>query len=245
MNFIILLLLFVLLWGLLYPLTDFFIRFLAPNIIRKGNTPGKNICLTFDDGPDPQHTPVLLKILQTADIPAVFFLVGRKAESHPELVAAIMAAGHEIGGHTYYHRHSYLMFFKKSRITITKGKLALEQITKNPLVYFRPPWGALNLFQYLFLKKLGLKIVLWTVNARDWNIRTGSGRIRDRLRAGTGAGSIIVLHDSGGDPGAPPNMLQALPDIITDFKANGYRFVSLHEIYNCQCGVPSQGGAVQ
>lgn len=231
MILIFLLLLFVLLWGLLYPFTDFWIRFLAPDIIKKGNTTGKKICLTFDDGPDPQNTPVLLNILQTADIPAVFFLVGRKAENHPELVAAIMTAGHEIGAHTYYHCHSYSMFFKKSRATITMGKLVLEQITKKPVVYFRPPWGALNLFQFLFLKKMGLKIVLWTVNARDWDIRTRPDQIMSRLLAGTGAGSIIVLHDSGGDPGAPQQMLQALPELITYFKANGFRFVSLQEIY--------------
>jgi peptidoglycan/xylan/chitin deacetylase (PgdA/CDA1 family) len=234
----------VLTWGCLYPLTDYYVRFIAPDIIKQGKAPGKKICLTFDDGPDPLNTPVLLKILQTAAIPAAFFLVGRKAEKYPELVEAIKAGGHEIAAHTYYHRHAYLMFLKKSLATITRGKTAIEAITGQPLVYFRPPWGALNLFQYLFLKKMRCQVVLWTANARDWDIRTGPDQIRERLKVKTAPGSIIVLHDSGGDPGAPQNMLQALPEIIADFQANGYRFVSLQEICGQKAAIPSKGGSV-
>lgn len=243
MSLLIIIPLFLLLtWGLIYPLTDFYVRFIAPDVIKRGNTLEKKICLTFDDGPDPVNTPALLKILQTAGIPAVFFLVGRKAEEHPELVTDIMAAGHEIGAHTYYHRHAYLMFLKKSLATITRGIPAIETITRRPLVYFRPPWGALNLFQYLFLKKKGGKVVLWTANARDWDIRTGSKQIVERLQAKTAPGSIIVLHDSGGDPGAPQNMLKALPDIIAYFQTHGYRFVTLDEICGRQAGIPMKGG---
>lgn len=231
-------------WVVIYPLTDYYVRLAAPDVIKQGSVSGKKICLTFDDGPDPLNTPDLLKILQTADIPAAFFLVGRKAENHPELVKAIKAAGHEIGGHTYYHRHAYLMFLKKSLATISRGTPAIETITGQPLVYFRPPWGALNLFQYLLLKKLGFNVVLWTANAVDWDIRTGPQQIAKRLQTNALPGSIIVLHDSGGDPGAPRNMLQALPGIITYFQTNGYQFVSLQEICGRKPSNPSKGGTV-
>jgi peptidoglycan/xylan/chitin deacetylase (PgdA/CDA1 family) len=230
MILIIVILLLILLWGFLYPLTDFYIRRIAPAVIKKGNAPGKKICLTFDDGPDPEYTPALLKILQEAGVPAAFFLVGQKCETAPELAAAIRDAGHEIGLHTYYHRHAYLMFLFKSLTTIRQGKSVLEKITNQPLTFFRPPWGALNLFQYLFVKRLNLKIVLWTATARDWDLKTKAGGIMGHLHHKVGPNSIIVLHDSGGDPGAPQNMLQALPRIIDHFKTNGYQFVSLQEI---------------
>lgn len=232
-------------WCVIYPITDYYVRFVAKDVIKQGNVPGKKICLTFDDGPDPMHTPDLLKILQTADIPAVFFLVGRKAERHPELVTAIMAAGHEIGVHTYYHRHAYLMFLKRSLSTITQGLMAIESLTGKPPVYFRPPWGALNLFQYLLLKKMRLKVILWTANAVDWDIRTSPEQIVKHLQTKATSGSIIVLHDSGGDPGAPQNTLKALPDVIAYFLTNGYRFVSLQEICGGKNGIPSKRGAVQ
>jgi peptidoglycan-N-acetylglucosamine deacetylase len=229
----------ILLWSIIYPVTDFYTRFLAPDVIKKGTLPGKKICLTFDDGPDPRYTPALLKILQEAGIPAVFFLVGWKSETHPDLVRKIREAGHEIGLHTYYHRHSYLMFIDKSVTTIRKGSRILTKITNRSPFFFRPPWGALNLFQYVYARKLGLKIVLWTANARDWEARTQPNQIVDRLSGKVGPGSIIVLHDSGGDPGTPQNTLKALPDIIAYFKSNGYQFVSLQAIN----GETSTGGS--
>jgi peptidoglycan/xylan/chitin deacetylase (PgdA/CDA1 family) len=230
-------------WGVIYPFTDYFVRLLAPEIIRQGTSKEKKICLTFDDGPDPLYTPVLLQLLQTADIPAVFFLVGRKAENHPELVKAILSAGHEIGAHTYYHRHAYSLFLKRSLDTIRQGVKSLQTITGKPLVYFRPPWGALNLFQYLYAKKMGYKVVLWTANAGDWDIQTQPHQIIERLVRKTKPGTIIVLHDSGGDPGAPRNTMNALPGVIEYFKTHGYQFVSLQEICGISDGIQPKGGA--
>ncbi len=220
----------LLVWCLIYPVTDYYVRLLAPEVIKKGVSPEKKICLTFDDGPDAEYTPALLKILQKAEIPAVFFLVGRKCEAAPNLVQEIRDAGHEIGLHTYYHQHSYLMFVYKSLITMYRDKTAVEKAAGRPVTFFRPPWGALNLFQYLTAKWLQLKIVLWTANARDWNLETQPDGIYHNLLQKVGPGSIIVLHDSGGDPGAPRNTLQALPRIIEHYKANGYQFVALQEI---------------
>jgi peptidoglycan/xylan/chitin deacetylase (PgdA/CDA1 family) len=228
----------------IYPVTDYYARLVAKGVIKRGDGLGKKICLTFDDGPDPMNTPELLEILKTADIPAVFFLVGRKAERHPELVRAIGSAGHEIGAHTYYHRHAYSMFLKQSLSTIIQGLPPLENITGKPPVYFRPPWGALNLFEYLFLKKMRLKIVLWTANAADWDIRTSPEQIVKRLQTKVAPGSIIVLHDSGGDPGAPRNTLKALPGVIAYFQNSGYRFVSLQEICSEEGAIPSKGRSI-
>ena len=220
----------IIIWSIIYPLTDFSVRFLARRVVREGNTDGRKICLSFDDGPDPVYTPSLLSILKEASVPATFFLVGAKAELAPGLVKRIMAEGHEIGAHTYYHKHAYLMFLKKSLETVGKGKKALDKITGQNLVWFRPPWGALNLFEYLYLKHLKMEIVLWSANAHDWEITTGALGVLNNLKDKVKPNTIIVLHDSGGDPGAPANMLQALPELILSLKTAGFQFVTLSRI---------------
>ena len=217
-------------WCLVYPLTDYYIRYLAPGIIRRGCLTDKQVCLTFDDGPDSQVTPRILDILREVGIPAVFFMIGAKAANQPELVRQILAAGHELGSHTLWHRHAYFLGGKKSITTISKGKEVLEAIAQKPVIWFRPPWGALNLFQYLTLLRLKLSIVLWTVNAQDWNIKTGATEVCRRIKRRVKPNSIIILHDSGGDPGAPQQTLMALPDIIKALTEKGYRFVTLHDI---------------
>lgn len=217
-------------WAITYPLTDLWVRFLDPATVKRGITTGSKICLTFDDGPNPKVTPEILAVLADYKIPAVFFLAGFRAEKYPELVRRIQAAGHEIGLHTYYHRHAYLMFLRKSMATIRRGKQVLEGITGKTLFWFRPPWGALNLFQYLYLKWLRLKVVLWTANAVDWDVRTGPAKVLELLQKRVKPGAVIVVHDAGGNAGAPENTLKALPEVINYFQSNGYQFVSLAEI---------------
>ncbi|MGE5604977.1 MAG: polysaccharide deacetylase family protein [Bacteroidota bacterium] len=219
----------ILLWGLVFPFTDWYVRFVSRRTIKEGAETGTKICLSFDDGPDPRYTPEVLKILREFKVPAVFFLVGAKAERSPDLVKRIEAEGHQIGCHTYDHRHAYLLSPRKSLATISEGRQAIEKITGKTLRWFRPPWGALNLFQYRFLKQLGLQTVLWNANARDWNKKTGASGILKRLLKKVKPNSIIVLHDSGGEKGAPENTVAALPGIIKWLQNNGYTFVSLEE----------------
>lgn len=219
----------ILLWGLIFPFTDWYVRFISRSTVKKGTGKGAKICLSFDDGPDPRYTPEVLKILREFKVPAVFFLVGSKAERAPDLVKRIEAEGHQIGCHTYFHRHAYLLSPWKSIATLREGRQAIEKITGKPIRWFRPPWGAVNLFQYRFLKRLGLPIVLWSANARDWNKRTGASGIYKLLLKKIKPNSIIVLHDSGGERGAPENTVAALPGVIKWLQNNGYTFVSMEE----------------
>ena len=216
-------------WSLIYPLTDFYVRFVNPTTIRKG-APGSGsatLYLTLDDGPDPETPPQILKILAELNIPACFFLVAAKAEQHPQLVTAIVNAGHEIGLHTLNHRHAYLMFAKASRASVADGKAVLERIATRPVFWFRPPWGAMNFFQYRAASRFCWPIVLWSANARDWKAQTGQAGILRRLAKKISNGAVVVLHDAGGENGAPRNTVGALPEFITACQAAGYRFCSL------------------
>lgn len=229
----------ILVWALIVLLTDWYVRLLSPKVLKRGSKKGRNICLTFDDGPDLRYTPEVLKILRQMHVPATFFLVGSKAEQLPDLVSKIQAEGHQIGCHTFYHRHAYLLSPWKSLATIWNGCRVIEQISKKPLKWFRPPWGALNIFQYFFLCHSGLRIVLWNVDARDWKKNTGAEGVIKLVLKRVKPNSIIVLHDSGGETGAPDNTLRALPDIIGKLKSEGYNFVSLDEIRKGESHVES------
>jgi peptidoglycan/xylan/chitin deacetylase (PgdA/CDA1 family) len=220
----------VIIWAVIYPVTDYWQRWFSPSVIKKGSPREPKICLTFDDGPNPEITPQVLDILAQNHISATFFLVGSRAERSPGLVQRILADGHEIGLHTFLHRHAYGMFLKKSIRTIRQGKIVLEKISGRSISWFRPPWGALNLFEYLELKRLKLKVVLWTANAVDWDLRTTPAQIVENLLNKLTPGCIIVIHDAGGDPGAPRNMLKALPEIIRQCQTKGYRFETLTNI---------------
>ncbi|HEX7715093.1 MAG TPA: polysaccharide deacetylase family protein [Bacillota bacterium] len=220
----------VLLWLLIYPLTDLFVRFVDPKVFKGGDPAARKLCLTFDDGPDPRYTPELLQILRKEQVRATFFLVADKAVAAPDLVRQIIASGHEIGFHTFKHRHAYLLFFNGSLKAVGEGRRKLEEVTGRPVFWFRPPWGALNLFQYLTARVLRLRLVLWSANAQDWEIRTGTDGILERLKERVKPGGVIVLHDSGGDLGAPANTLAAVPEVIRWFKGQGYQFVSLDEM---------------
>ncbi len=226
----------VIFWALLYPVTDYWQRWFSRKVLKKGHSgsgalEGKPvICLTFDDGPNPEITPQILDVLAEYHIPATFFLVGYRAERSPELVKKILEHGHEIGVHTYDHCHAYSMFAYKSIKTIRRGIRILENITGESIVWFRPPWGALNFFEVATVKHFNLRIVLWTANAIDWDIKTTPLQIVERLKRKLQPGCIIVVHDAGGDPGAPRHTLDALPQFIEQAQAEGYRFLTLTAI---------------
>jgi peptidoglycan/xylan/chitin deacetylase (PgdA/CDA1 family) len=217
-------------WLVIYPGTDYYTRLCDSSVLKRGNPGQWKLHLSFDDGPDPDYTPFVLQVLRENQIKASFFLIGRKAERHSELVAQILSAGHEIGIHTYHHCHAYRMFAKKSWTTVNDGCRSLQALTGSPPTWFRPPWGAANLFERWAAKRNGMKLVLWTANAQDWLLKTSPRMIVERLARQVKPGVLIVLHDSGGEPGAPAQMLQALPETIRNLKAAGYRFVSLSEL---------------
>jgi peptidoglycan/xylan/chitin deacetylase (PgdA/CDA1 family) len=176
------------------------------------------------------YTTRLLNILKELKIPAVFFLVGSKIENNPDLVRQIITDGHEIGLHSFDHCHAYLMFRRKSIQTVERGYQIIREATGQPPVWFRPPWGAANLFQVICAKRLQMRLVLWTANAADWKIQTGVPGIRQRLQKKVKGGTVIVLHDSGGESGAPENTLRALPEVISDLQQRGLRFTTLADL---------------
>jgi peptidoglycan/xylan/chitin deacetylase (PgdA/CDA1 family) len=166
------------------------------------------LALTFDDGPNPAWTPSLLDILARREVHATFFLVGRYAQAEPALVRQIVAAGHQIGSHSWSHLNLALASASRIEEQLSRTSETLEQITGAPVRYFRPPFGARRPETLRIARQLGLIPVLWNAMTSDWKNPSADAIAKRLMRkidslARRGHAANIVLHDgSHADPAA-------------------------------------------
>lgn len=192
----------------------------------------KEIALTFDDGPDPVYTPQLLDLLARHGAKATFFVVGSHAEGQEELLRRMKREGHTIGIHNYVHKSNWLMRPRTVRRQIERTNAIIEQATGEKAVYYRPPWGIINLFDY---SNLGyLHIILWSAMFGDWREKVGVERLTRRMLKKMRPGEVVLLHDCGNtlgaDRDAPRNMLIALETYMAQAASKGFRFVGIDEM---------------
>ena len=194
---------------------------LARRTGRGSNT--KHIALTFDDGPSACYTPRLLDLLARYNIKATFFVVGVFAQDNPDIIARMIAEGHEVGTHSYAHSNG---LFMTPRATI-KDLARTAQVLRAqgvPVVWCRPPWGHVNLACFIALKKEGLRLFLWDVMAQDWSARSTVENIEQKLLHRVSAGSTICLHDGRGSNHAPARTIEALESVLPQWIERGYVF---------------------
>jgi peptidoglycan/xylan/chitin deacetylase (PgdA/CDA1 family) len=194
--------------------------------------PGE-LTLTFDDGPNPAWTPRLLEILAHHQVLAAFFVVGSHANIEPELVRRISKAGHTVGNHSWSHPNLSVTSAKRVREELRRTTDRLQQITGQPVRYFRPPFGGRRPVVITIARELGMTPVLWNAITSDWKEGSAekialqlSAKI-DRLRL-QGHSANLVLHD--GDHSAPsafrrPSVDAA--DYLIKRYINTHRFVTL------------------
>lgn len=149
--------------------------------------------LTFDDGPDPEVTPEVLRLLKRYNRKAVFFLVGEKAERYPELVDAIIADGHEIGIHAYRHAKQLWLSPRAIRADLSRCLTILRRHTDR-LRRLRPPHGLYTWTHIRFMKEHGLLPTHWYSLLGDWRDMPTEELAR-RYESVSGDGRVIVLHD--------------------------------------------------
>jgi cellulose synthase/poly-beta-1,6-N-acetylglucosamine synthase-like glycosyltransferase/peptidoglycan/xylan/chitin deacetylase (PgdA/CDA1 family)/spore germination protein YaaH len=201
-----------------------------PTLYHQGAGDPHQVALTFDDGPDPKWTPEVLDILKAANVKAAFFLVGANAEKYPGLVRRIVAEGHEIGNHTYYHPNLALCWPEHIRLELNATQLLLETITGRSTTLFRPPYAAdtspskiSELIPLQIAQDLGYLVVLENIDPQDW-AQPGADVILQRVKQQRHDGSIILLHDAGGDR---EETVEALPRILDYLHTRGDSIVSL------------------
>ncbi|MGC2633764.1 MAG: polysaccharide deacetylase family protein [Candidatus Cybelea sp.] len=183
------------------------------------------IALTFDDGPYPIYTPMLLDVLHDLHVPATFFLIGQDARQWPELTQRIEADGNEIGDHTYTHPNLDQESADQVRKEILEGRDALWQLSHDPAVrvLMRPPHGRYTEGTLRVAQALGYSVVLWTDDGGDWRTVTVAALQHHLLEHAT-APEIVLLHSG------KLATIEALPYVVDRFKRAGYRFVTVGEL---------------
>ncbi|HTY13768.1 MAG TPA: polysaccharide deacetylase family protein [Candidatus Omnitrophota bacterium] len=209
----------------------FFITILAgaahPQIYTHGFN-HRQVALTFDDGPSPLYTEMVLDILKKYHVPATFFVIGYKVAENPDLIVEIARDGHEIGNHTYYHSRLNWVNGQKllGELKMTSDLIANE--TGLAVNLFRPPHGYLNPEKRALIEKAGYGIVQWSVNADDfyhslYGMRNPSS-IASRVLSRITGGDIVLMHDTSAQT------VVALPKIIRALKGHGYQFVTVSKL---------------
>ncbi len=184
------------------------------NLIWDFKSVEKTIYLTFDDGPTPEVTGKVLKILDDYNAKATFFCLGENVKNHPEIFKSILKHGHSVGNHTFNHLNGWKTRNGKYISNIEKSE---KYIDSN---LFRPPYGRIRKAQINEIKNK-YKIIMWTVLAGDYNKNISKEKCLGNVIDNTQKGSIIVFHDS---VKAKDKVLFALPEVLKYFSNKGFSF---------------------
>jgi peptidoglycan/xylan/chitin deacetylase (PgdA/CDA1 family) len=199
-------------------------------VITRGDRRSKSVALTFDDGPDPATTLLLLDLLARHDIRATFFVIGNKAERYPELISHILEQGHTIGNHTMHH-DPFLMLRSVARLGNEIGQCQ-EVLARHGIqvLAFRPPIGIVNPRLAPVLKRWQLDCVLFNRRGHDFGNRR-MNRISTNIVRGLKAGDIIMLHDRCPSRGEPVSRLvHHVEEVIAGVRTAGLGVVPLERL---------------
>jgi len=209
--------------------------------IYHGDRSVPKVSLTFDDGPHPNYTYRILKILSDNHVKATFFIVGQSAKNFPDVVNAIVKEGHELANHTFTHTRLDTLDKSEIRLEIQSMKALLQQFVSTHEGYFRPPGGRYNRLVLDVLQEEGIPMVLWDVNAGDYHMSLPKSQhshypyakntfqkpaavLVSNIVRNTQNGSIILLHNTDGET------LKAIPHLIKMLRQRGFLFVPLNQL---------------
>jgi peptidoglycan-N-acetylglucosamine deacetylase len=195
----------------------------------------RSIALTFDDGPEPKYTDRILDILNREHVKATFFVTGGQALKHFATVRRIVQDGHELGNHTWTHPNLSKLPDFLVYLELNATQRLLQVITGHSVQLFRPPYAADDMAETAqdahvveLGSRLGYLLIGANLNPQDWNGPPKDEIVRRVVQqAEDGAGSVVELHDAGGDR---TSTVEALPELIRVLRGRGFRFISLSEL---------------
>lgn len=191
-------------WALILFFAILFLLFYASYNIKAGfyiraycqcQTDDRIVAVTFDDGPDPHHTPQVLDVLKEYDVKATFFCIGDKVPGNEDLLRRMVAEGHDVGNHSCSHSSWFPLFGQRKMLNDLKNSAqVLEEITGRKITFFRPPFGVTNPTLARVVRQLGYQTIGWSV--RSFDTKGGSvDEIFQRVTRGIEPGAVILLHD--------------------------------------------------
>lgn len=201
-------------------------------IVLQGPANVNKVALTFDDGPDPRFTGQVLDVLKEYNVPATFFLMGSRAIAFPEIVERIVAEGHIVGNHTYWHPN----LVKEGDLATLETEVTRTENVLNDLVgyrtkLFRAPYGFLYGELVEKLAVLEYTVVGWSVDSLDWQEEPPTV-IANNVLSNVTPGAIILMHDGGDWDADRTNTIESLRQIIPTLQQQGYEFVTVPDLLN-------------
>ncbi|GGG16273.1 polysaccharide deacetylase family protein [Paenibacillus aceti] len=198
------------------------------DIVWEVPTQDKFIALTFDDGPDAKLTPQILELLEKYDAKATFFVVGERVKRYPELVKKELAAGHEVGNHSFRHPPFDQLSHSSIKDELEQTQQVIFQTTGHKAVLFRPPGGVYNDNIIQLTKQNNLQLILWSwhQDTKDW-AAPGVNKIVRKVLDNAHNGDIVLMHDFVYHSSQTP---EALKIILPELKKRGFSFVTVSEL---------------
>jgi peptidoglycan-N-acetylglucosamine deacetylase len=197
----------------------------------KLNPNDKVVALTFDDGPGPKNTVQVLEILKKNNVKATFFMVGQMVQAFPKIAKQVADDGHVIGNHTWHHWYRRMDTVTAAK-EIDRTADIIYKTTGQKTSLFRPPGGYLNNGLVAYAKNHHYAVMMWSGESGDAERRSPQvpGLVANVIKSSK-PGAIILMHDGGGNRA---KTVKALPQMIADLKAQGYRFVTIPELLQIQ-----------
>jgi peptidoglycan/xylan/chitin deacetylase (PgdA/CDA1 family) len=203
--------------------------------VKEGGTRGRDIALTFDDGPGP-YTPGVLSVLERYRVHATFFVIGKMLRYFSASTAREIRDGDVIGDHTETHPEMALLSAHEQYEELFEQIVRVELLRGRRPVLFRPPYGSFDATTMRQLRRLHLLMTLWSVDTGDY-LQPGVSVIVQRVLAGAHPGAIILMHDAGG---TRTQTIAALPTIIADLRARGFHLVTVPQLLRDDPPAPGQ-----
>lgn len=202
-------------------------KLLYPSLLWKLPSKQKTLYLTFDDGPNPEITPWVLKTLKQSQAKGTFFCVGENVSTYPNIFQQILKEGHQVGNHTYNHLKGWKTSEKAylENVHLAEGAmLRPSKHTSETFKLFRPPYGKILPSQIKKLQKLGYKIVMWDVISGDFDAKFSAEDCYRNVINNCSPGSIVVFHDS---IKAAKKLKEVLPKVLKYFQEKGFEFKAI------------------
>lgn len=212
---------------------------LAQNSVGSSTT-APRIALTFDDGPSATYTPQLLDIFAQNSARCTFFVLGGLVSKHKQLIQRMEEEGHEVAIHSWWHANYTGLSDGAIASDLARCQRTLDPLVNRPVRWTRPPYGAVNSRVRNAITSAGYRVAMWTIDPRDWQ-NPGASAVVSRILKQAKNGSIVVMHDGGGNRAGT---VAAMRILLPRLRERGFQIVTMSELHGLSEPPPAENGMI-